>query len=176
MRERDADLSAIAESKLWTIFFIVICTLEQKVDLDTKGYLLSMFCVTGMFFSLSLSSYLKISYTFIYLFIYLFLYLFVFSYENPLLFSSFKFCESSATVSFFFQKSYCKHILVIVQFHWDPFPSFLLNRVKKLRPVKENKRSAATTGLNQIYLNMPWKRKVKHKIAKWKLNQSLFII
>ena len=108
--------------------------------------------------------------------------MFVFSYQNPLLFSSFKFCESSATVSFSFQKSYCKHILVIVQFHWDPFPSFLLNRVKKLRPVKENKRSAATIGLNQIYLNMLfwftaiWKRKAKHKLAKWNLNQSLFIL
>ena len=132
-----------------------------------------------MFYSLSLSSYLKISYTFIYLSVSLFVCIFL---SKSFAFSSFKFCESSATVIFFFQKSYCKHILVIVQFHWDPFPSFLLNRVKKLRPVKENKRSAATTGLNQIYLNMPfwftaiWKRKVKHKIAKWNLNQSLFII
>ena len=132
-----------------------------------------------MFYSLSLYSYLKLL---IHLFIYLFLYLFVFSYQNPLLFSSFKFCESSTTVSFFFHKSYCRHILVIVQFHWDPFPSFLLNRAKKLRPVKENKRSAATTGLNHIYLNMLfwftaiWKRKVKHKLAKWNLNQSLFIL
>ena len=88
------------------------------------------------------------------LYIYLFLYLFVFSDQNPLLFSSFKFCESSKTVSFFFQKRYCNHLFIIFQFHWDPFRSFPLNRVKKLKPVKENKRSAATTGLNLIYLIM----------------------
>ena len=81
------------------------------------------------------------------LYIYLFLYLFVFSDQNPLLFSSFKFCESSKTVSFFFQKRYCNHLFFIFQLHWDPIRSFPLNRVKKLKP-------AATTGLNLIYLIM----------------------
>ena len=40
--------------------------------------------------------------------------MFVFSDQNPLLFSSFKFCESSKTVSFFFQKRYCNHLFFIL--------------------------------------------------------------
>ena len=59
--------------------------------------------------------------------------MFVFSDQNPLLFSSFKFCESSKTVSFFFQKRYCNHLFIIFSVPLGSIPELPAESCKEIK-------------------------------------------